>query len=274
MQALEGDIDTSHAGFLHYGHGRRRADTARHLRLLRRCNDERRVTKWSTPSSAPPTAPTGPAEEDKYYWRIANFLFPFYTMIPTGVLGLKRSRCGAWVPVDDDHTMVWGMNLVGEFAGVGGAGGAAASALAGESLFLPNTTDWLGRWRYKQNRANDYLLDPVAQKTNSYTGIDGINQQDQAITESMGALMDRTQEHLGTADVMIIRTRQRILRAARALQEDGTIPPGVDDPDVYAVRTGGLFLHKDADWLEATKELRKAFVDHPDVREQAKAGKF
>src|SRR5229473_2863265 len=27
-----------------------------------------------------------PAEPDTYYWRTAHFLFPFYTMIPTGIL--------------------------------------------------------------------------------------------------------------------------------------------------------------------------------------------
>jgi phthalate 4,5-dioxygenase oxygenase subunit len=272
MQALEGDIDTSHLGFLHMGSvsvDQTKPGTFNYFALKDRAPRYEVVdTDFGTMYGA-----YRPADGENVYWRLANFLFPFYTMIPTGVLGLKVG-VRPWVPVDDDHTMVWGMNLVGEFGGVGGAGGAVASTRAGESQFLPNTTDWLGRWRYKQNRENDYLLDPVAQKTNSYTGIEGINQQDQAITESMGALMDRTNEHLGTADVMIIRTRQRILRAARALQEDGTVPPGVDDPDVYAVRTGGLFLPKGADWLEGTKELRKAFVDHPEVREQAQAGRF
>ena len=28
-----------------------------------------------------------PAEAGQPYWRIANFLFPFYAMVPTGVLG-------------------------------------------------------------------------------------------------------------------------------------------------------------------------------------------
>jgi hypothetical protein len=192
------------------------------------------------------------------------------------VLGLKVG-VRPWVPIDDHHTMVWGIN---DPAGFGGAGGAGAAVGGGtvppgyDSEFLPNTSDWLGRWRYIQNKDNDYLIDREAQRTTSYTGIVGINQQDQAITESMGPIMDRTQEHLGTADVMIIRTRQRIIRAAKALREAGVVPPGVDEPEVYRVRTGGIFLPKDADWLEATKELRKAFVEHPDLKAQAEAGRF
>jgi hypothetical protein len=53
--------------------------------------------------------------------------------------------------------------------------------------------------------------------------------------------------------------------AARALVERGVTPPGVDTPEVYRVRSGGAFLPKGADWLEATAELRKAFVEHPGV---------
>jgi hypothetical protein len=52
------------------------------------------------------------------------------------------------------------------------------------------------------------------ERTQSYTGIDGIHLQDQAITESMGAIVDRSQEHLGSSDAMIIRTRRRLIRAA------------------------------------------------------------
>jgi hypothetical protein len=47
--------------------------------------------------------------------------------------------------------------------------------------------------------------------------------------------------------------------------ERGATPSGVDDPQVYQVRSGGVFLPVGADWVEATRELRKAFVEHPDL---------
>jgi phthalate 4,5-dioxygenase len=31
------------------------------------------------------------------------------------------------------------------------------------------------------------------------------------------------------------------------------------------VRSGGVFLPIGADWVEATRELRKAFVEHPQL---------
>lgn len=102
------------------------------------------------------------------------------------------------------------------------------------------------------------------QRTESYTGIEGIHLQDQAITESMGPIIDRTQENLGTSDAMIVRTRRRLIRAAVAHRE-GTNPPGVDNPELYRQRSGGIVLPRDADWIESTKEFREAFVNHEEL---------
>jgi hypothetical protein len=188
-------------------------------------------------------------------------------MIPTGILGVQV-LVRAWVPVDDGHTMFWSLAVPRTRQGGGGAGAAstitagpeaaALGGLAGGHGFLPDTTDWLGKFRLVQNQANDYLIDRQAQRTESFTGIAGIHQQDQAVTESMGPIIDRSQEHLGTSDAMIIRTRRRVLHAARELRDGGVVPPGVDTPAVYRYRSGGVILPRTADWLEATKELRQA----------------
>jgi phthalate 4,5-dioxygenase oxygenase subunit len=61
---------------------------------------------------------------------------------------------------------------------------------------------------------------------------------------------------------MVIRTRRRMIKAAKALAEDGTLPPGVDDPSIYRYRSGGVILPRSADWQEATKSLQAAFVEH------------
>jgi hypothetical protein len=87
--------------------------------------------------------------------------------------------------------------------------------------------------------------------------------QDQAVTESMGATHDRTDEHLGSSDQMVIRTRGRLIDAARARRGRGETPPGVDDPAVHGVRSGGVVLPRGADRLAATRKLRRAGVEHP-----------
>ena len=43
-----------------------------------------------------------------------------------------------------------------------------------------------GTFQLKRNLANDYLIDRQVQKTQTFTGIDGINTQDFALQEGMG----------------------------------------------------------------------------------------
>ena len=181
-------------------------------------------------------------------------------MIPQGQLGIDNV-VRAWVPLDDDHTMFWTMSSVSE----PGGGTATLTDLAGRALTSaerqPNTTDGLGRWRLTANRTNDHRIDRETQRTKNFSGIEGIHLQDPAITESMGVSVDRTKEHLGTTDAMVIKTRRRLIAAAKALRDHGTTPPGVDEPRLYQVRSGGsVVLPKAADWLEGTEELRLAFA--------------
>jgi hypothetical protein len=137
----------------------------------------------------------------------------------------------------------------------------------------PNTTDWYGRFRMVSDITNDYRIDRVWQRSGGdYTGIAGIHTQDQAVTETMGAIFDRTKEHLGSSDAMVIRTRRRLLDAARALVDHGTVPPGVDHPEVFRQRSGGIILPETTNWVAATEELRKAYVPHPEL-DPAKAGR-
>jgi len=268
FQALEGDIDTSHLGFLHLGAvkpGDTKPGSFDYYNVMERAPRYEVVdTEFGTSYGA-----YRPAETDTYYWRIAHFLFPFYTMIPTGVLG-TQILVRAWVPLDDEHVMFWSIGAPRSREGAGATGGAsmlmagnrsvaAAGARPGGFEYQSDTPDWLGKFRLVQNKDNDYLIDREAQRTESFTGIAGIHQQDQMITESMGPMIDRTEEHLGTSDAMIIRTRRRVLQAAKALRVDGVVPPGVDTPGVYRYRSGGVFLPRSADWLEATRPLRQAF---------------
>ena len=127
-----------------------------------------------------------------------------------------------------------------------------------------NTIGWYGRWNITQSPANDFGLDRELQASGkSFTGIpNGARPQDMAVTWSMGPIYKRHQEHLGTTDQLIIRTRRRVLAAAKALRDQGVIPPGVDQPELYGQRSGGVILPRSVDWFDATRDLRKAFVKH------------
>src|SRR6185295_4486269 len=91
----------------------------------------------------------------------------------------------------------------------------------------------------------------------------GIHLQDQAITESMGPIVDHTWEHLGPSDQMITRTRRRLLRASRALGEAGTLPPGVEDGGVYHGARSGYFVSDDQRAWQEVYDHRLAAALHP-----------
>jgi phenylpropionate dioxygenase-like ring-hydroxylating dioxygenase large terminal subunit len=271
MQALEGDIDTVHFIFLHYGH----------LKLQDTYEGGFFNYQVKSPAAEYAISDTDfgtcygayrPAEPDTHYWRIANFLFPFYTQVPPGTLAVKR-QFRAWVPMDDDHTMFWGLSAPMD-AAVEEDPESQKRAFKRVQAMQPDTTGWFGRSRPIAQAENDYLLDREMQfNGESYTGLPSVFLEDQAITESMGTIYDRSHEHLGTSDTMIIYTRRALLKAARALRETGAIPGGVDHPEVYAQRSGGVILPRSANWFEATAALRKAFVHHSPEEIQASLGR-
>ena len=75
--------------------------------------------------------------------------------------------------------------------------------------------------------SNWWKQDRAAMKAGSFTGIAGIPRQDVACQESMGAIVDRRGEHLGTSDIAIIRMRRRFLQNIRSVAA-GAPAIGVD----------------------------------------------
>jgi hypothetical protein len=193
---------------------------------------------------------------DSYYWRITQFAFPFHTFFPPG--GQSGVPGHIWVPLDDYNTMVWSVYW-DPLAPMVGRG----NAQRGASNHLPPTSDALGRRRPLTNKGNDYLGDREVQRTQTFTGIPNIAAQDQAMTESMGPIYDRSHEHLGTTDATIVQVRRRLLSAARALREAGVTPPCVDEPSLYGIRSASLVLPRDVDWQNAACDYLRAFTDLP-----------
>lgn len=269
LQVGEGAIDTSHAGFLHFGS------------LKPENYPERSFSRYLLVNRAPGYAVVDTdvgvtygayrqVDEEHEFWRIANFLLPFYTMNPQGLLGSGPQGWQARVPMDDTHMLSIG------FGGPPRQRPQDAAGPAQPRQLLPNTTDWYGRFRQVSNMHNDFLIDRELQRSNTgpngWTGIQSVGRQDQAVTTSMGPIYDRTKEHLGTSDSMIIRVRRRLLNAVKAFAETGAPPAGVDNPEFYHLRSGSVLLPKGSDWLEETRDLRRAFVDHPNLDRSLLAG--
>jgi nitrite reductase/ring-hydroxylating ferredoxin subunit len=259
LQIMEGDLDTTHVGFLHYG-GLDVEDQPPGTFSEYQLRDKTAHFEVIDTEGGAAYGARRAARDGQVYWRIAQFCFPFYSFTPPGVLGVKSSN-NCRVPMDDGHTMNFAMAINRGQPGTGPQGVVFPG-------FHPNTTDWYGRFRPEQNSSNDYQIDRDVQRRNEgpdgFTGIHGIAMQDAAMTSSMGPIYDRSREHLGSADAMVIRVRRRLIAAVQAHMR-GVTPPGVDDPEVYRVRSGGVVLPDGADWVEATSDLRKAFVEHPEL---------
>jgi hypothetical protein len=55
---------------------------------------------------------------------------------------------------------------------------------------------------------------------------------------------------------MIIRTRRRVINAAKALRDLGEAPPGALNTGVYRTRSGSVILPRSQNWMDATQEAR------------------
>jgi hypothetical protein len=175
--------------------------------------------------------------------RVSDFIMPFFTYVPQPYLPVGGDNCLMMVPIDDSHYWRWNFSSNpqnfdaqverGYGKDMPQAGPGTRQAAAG---IAPNT----------QNRANDYLIDRELQRTSSYTGIQGIGQQDMAVTESMGDIYNRAREHLGTSDRAIIRMRSMLIKAAKDL-DNGIEPAGLTGP-FSTIRSAERNIRVEDDW--------------------------
>jgi phenylpropionate dioxygenase-like ring-hydroxylating dioxygenase large terminal subunit len=246
LQALEGDLDTSHVGLLHFGSARPSQELDA---------ESRNVTMNRAPDYEVTDTPYGlsygafrPADGGGTYWRNAHYLVPFWVMPPVARLE-DNVLVRGWIPLDDAHCMFVGVSW-NQYMRENNL------RLPGASLvdqLHPNGSGWLDRYRMVEAEENDYLIDRAVQRDRSFTGIEGIHVQDQAVTESMGPVVDRGLETLAPSDIAVVRGRRTMLRALEAF-EAGKRPAAADDPSLVAGVRGGFFTTKEqGDWLAVHK---------------------
>ncbi|MCB1420709.1 MAG: aromatic ring-hydroxylating dioxygenase subunit alpha [Notoacmeibacter sp.] len=219
LQALEVGIDPAHASFLHRflededpakGYGKQFRDKAAGTDIPM----TQILREYPRPEIHVEDAPHGlrlvalrHLADGRTHVRVTNQLFPEAITIPMS----QEMTITQWhVPVDDE-TCYW-------FSMFTSFGKPVDKALMREQRLREHR---LPDYAPLKNRANNYGYDPDEQRDRTYTGMGlDINVHDQWAVESMGAIQDRTQEHLGKSDVGIIRYR-RMLRAAIEAVEKG-----------------------------------------------------
>src|SRR5262249_19518692 len=106
MQGMEGDLDSSHLGFLHASTISR---TKEHSGAPSAQWMEDDITPLIQTSSTPGgllVAARRDATPDTYYWRICQWLMPWFTTIP-GFVGDGPLAGHAWIPADTDKSWVF-----------------------------------------------------------------------------------------------------------------------------------------------------------------------
>jgi phthalate 4,5-dioxygenase len=248
LQALEGGLDTAHSSFAHNERLNdpnwiRNRDTHPRLDVERSDYGYRYISTRSM-------------GEDGNYIRVYHYVLPAQALrggvtswTGGGRADVPRLDGHIWVPIDDEH--VWAYNMLwgcDETVPID-----EEWYWKDEARFGRGKDDLLPGFRLKANLENSYFIDRQKQKTQTYTGIRGINTQDFALQEGMGPICDRSQEHLGTSDKAIIACRQLLLEAIDVV-EAGQEPRAVN-PDTYRhVRPYDAVIPQGADWREEFKD--------------------
>ena len=152
--------------------------------------------------------------EQQTHVRVTGAVFPATFVIPlTESVTITQYH----VPVDDTHTYWYSIFTSFDQP-------LDAQSMREQRLRCVDLPDYLP----KAGRHNHWGFNSEEQRTSTYLGMgeDDINVHDQWAVESMGAIQDRSREHLGTSDKVIMANRRLLLQSIEARQQ-GQPAPGV-----------------------------------------------
>jgi phenylpropionate dioxygenase-like ring-hydroxylating dioxygenase large terminal subunit len=250
MQGMEGELDSSHVSFLHSTlnpeqNRLNRQVLGQNLLELTARDGHPRFTVVDSDGGLVIGA-SREVGDGTLYWRITQWLVPCYTLVPGDPRGTLL--CQIRIPIDDEHHWLFRLRWnafrplpeeeVREYQRGGGF----------------YATQIPGSYQTLANKSNDYLIDRQKQKTVNYSGLESVPIEDTAMMESMGAIYDRTLEHLGSSDVAVISTRRRLIKLATDLQS-GAEPFAATHPELYRVRSAVKVLPREVPFLEGTSDL-------------------
>ena len=254
MQGLEGGLDTAHSSFAHNNDIANKRNT-RTLDTAPLLDVETTDYGYSYVS----TRRIGP---DTRYVRIYHYVMPVQQMrgaisaLDGTLRDIPEIDGHIWVPVDDETTNVynWAYSYDHTYPiDPHHAEMRESYAGRGKEHMIPGT------FKLIANMSNDYFIDRHVQKTKTFTGVPGVNTQDFALQEGMGAIVDRSKEFLGTSDKALVTMRRLMLEATRDV-ERGAPLRGLDPAAARDIRPYDNIVKGDVDWREVfAEELRAKF---------------
>ena len=244
LQAIEGGIDTAHVSYVHrYSVDNdpmhKGTKAVEYIKADGNVIFDIQKTPFGLTLFGRRNGETENNQVSSYYWRITQFIFPWFTLIPP--FGNHSLGGHVWVPIDDENCWAWSINFRPDQALSDGEredmrAGHGIHVLYEQGVF-PMT------WRPRANKDNDYLIDRTAQKDKTaFSGVHGISEQDASLQESMGTIQDRTRELLLPTDKGIVMARRMLEEASAGLANDPAfLLPGLD-ASTQRVRAAGVLL--------------------------------
>jgi phthalate 4,5-dioxygenase len=244
LQAMEGGIDTTHASWVHRFEldsdpMHKKAVANKYIRA-----DRNAIFDVEPSANGLTIFGRRNGEPDSYYWRVTQWIFPWFTLIPP--FGPHALGGHIWVPIDDETCWAWSINFLPDRPLPEDELTAMKDGQGIHVKYLPGT------FRPMANPTNDWMIDREAQRNKtSFSGVAGFSIQDASLQESMGPIQDYSREHLVATDKPIAMTRRSLYQAAVNL-EAGIEPPALTGSS-QRVRAAGVLLERNVkiqDWAE------------------------
>jgi phthalate 4,5-dioxygenase oxygenase subunit len=252
LQAMEGGIDTTHASWVHrfeldLDPMHKHAEANKYIKA-----DRNAVFDLEEAPHGLTIFGRRNGEEDSHYWRITQWIFPWFTLIPP--FGPHAMGGHMWIPIDDESCWAWSINFLPDRPLPEDELQAMKEGKGIHVKYIPGT------FMPQAHPGNDWLIDRQAQKNHeSFSGVEGFSIQDASLQESMGPIQDYSKEHLVATDRPIVMARRMLARVAREL-ENGAQPPALE-ASTQRVRAASVLLDREVkaqDWAkEALATLQK-----------------
>jgi phenylpropionate dioxygenase-like ring-hydroxylating dioxygenase large terminal subunit len=260
LQAMEGGIDTSHVSFVHkyevdndpFHQGTKANDYIK--------KDGNVTFEIEKHDGGLTLFGRRMGEPDSYYWRVTQWIFPWYNLIPP--FGDHALGGHVWVPIDDHNCWAWSINFHPDKPLSEEERHHLEEGKGVHCEYEPGTNVPGGSWRPKANKDNDYLIDRQAQKERrSFSGVFGFAAQDASLQESMGPIQNHDIEKLLPSDRAIVMARRMLFEATVGL-EQGQEPPATA-AGAQRVRSAGVLLPREQKPQEWAKEHLVSGDDQP-----------
>ncbi len=253
LQGVEGDLDPAHPNYLHRDFALDDEASwagAGWQSIAALMSDGSPVIECEeTPYLMRVGAIRQTSDPNVSYVRSTEWIAPFYCYIATGPHESRLFK--AWHPIDDFSCYTFYIHFDPQ------------RPLDVEAIY----SNWGHRtsppdYKTEHSLANMHLQDRERMKRGNFSGVLGASIQDRAVQESMGPLIDRSKEHLGTSDKAVIFYRRLLLRKLTEMDE-GKPLPGQDPALDYDQRACSFNMPANRPWQEVVKWQQEHEQGHP-----------